>query len=298
MKKQKIDYLQWRNRLAEFTTPNMRIGTDIMLIKEGFGNPKDKPFRTDVTTCIIYIKGGAHFRINMKEFQAKAPCLVIIPCNAITETISTDDESMTRIIVMSREFTDQLFSVQHNVAHLLNDITSNPVIDLSGEESALISYYSMVKNLISRANTPYRLEAIKHLTLALFYSYTSTKHTTTQATKRERKDEIADQFFELLRQNYKQQRELSFYADNMFLTSKYLSSAVKEATGRSASDWIDEYVATESKALLYSTDQTIQQIAAELHFESQSLFGKFFKRVTGLSPRAYRNSIASVETDN
>ncbi len=75
-------------------------------------------------------------------------------------------------------------------------------------------------------------------------------------------------------------------------TAKYLSNAIKEATGRSASDWIDEYVATESKALLYSTTKTIQQIASELHFDSQSLFGKYFKRVTGISPREYRASIA------
>ncbi|MBO5692528.1 MAG: helix-turn-helix transcriptional regulator [Tidjanibacter sp.] len=75
-------------------------------------------------------------------------------------------------------------------------------------------------------------------------------------------------------------------------TAKYLSKAIKEATGRSASDWIDEYVATESKALLYSTTKTIQQIASELHFDSQSLFGKYFKRVTGISPREYRTSIA------
>lgn len=296
MTQQKIDYIQWRNRLEEFTSTNMRIGTDIMLIREGFGSIKDKPFRTDMTTCIIYLQGSVRFRINMKEFRAEAPCFVIMPCNAIVETLDTSDDAITRIVVMSRNFTDSLFSPQHNTSHLLMDIIANPVINLEGEENAIISYYSMLKNLVCRSVTPHRLEAIKHLTLALFYSFTSTKHTSSSTgTKHERKDEIYEQYIELLQQNYKRERELTFYAERMYLTPKYLSKAVKDATGESASEWIEKYVITESKALLYSTNMTIQQIATELNFESQSLFGKYFKRVTGISPRQYRNNLTAKE---
>lgn len=289
MSNPKIDYVQWRNRLGEFSTSDMRIGNDVILIKEGFGTLKDKPFRVDATTCIIYIKGWVRFRINMKELIAKAPCMIIMPYNAIIETLEMSEDLLTRILVMSREFTDSLFPTQTNVSHLLLDIMSNPIIDLSGEETALITYYSMVKNLICNSQSPYRLEAIKHLTLALFYSYTSQKHNNSSTeSKRERKDEISERFLEILQKNYKREREVGFYADALCLTPKYLSRAVKEATGKSAAEWIDEFVITESKALLYSTNQTIQQIADTLGFESQSLFGKYFKRVTGISPRAYR----------
>lgn len=299
MNEQKIDYLQWRNHLSDFTSANMRIGTDIMLIREGFDDLKDRPFKADVTTCIIYLQGSVRFRLNMKEFHAQAPCFVILPCDTIIETIYTSEDAISRIVVMSREFTDSLFSAQQRTFHLLMDVIANPVINLATEETAIISYYSMLKNLVCRSNTPYRLEAARHLTLALFYSFTSLKHSNNPtAGKRDRKDEIYDQFIELLQQNYKRERELSFYADRMCITTKYLSKAVKDATGRSASDWIEEYVVTESKALLYSTNQTIQQIATELHFESQSLFGKYFKRVTGISPRQYRSGIIASNTSD
>lgn len=295
MKDTKIDYVQWRDRLDEFTAPNMRIGTDVILVKEGFNNLKNKPFKTDVTTCIIYLRGSVRFRINMREFVAKAPCMIIMPYNAIIETIEASDDLLTRTLVMSREFTDSLFATQTNISHLYIDITSNPIIDLSGEEDALITYYSMLKNLICRSRSPHRLEAVKHLTLALFYSYTGQKHsensTSSSGGKRERKDEIYEQFVELLQQNYKRERGVEFYADKMCLTPKYLSKSVKDATGKSAAGWIDEYVITESKALLYSTDLTIQQISDSLGFESQSLFGKYFKRVVGISPRDYRRSV-------
>lgn len=294
MKNAKIDYVQWRDRLGEFSSHDMRIGTDVILVKEGFNTLKDKPFKVDVTTCIIYIKGQVRFRINMKEFVAKAPCMIIMPYNAIIETIEASDDLLTRVLVMSREFTDSLFATQSNVSHLYMDITSNPIIDLSGEENALITYYSLIKNLVCRSNSPYRLEAVKHLTLALFYAYTGQKHSENSGTsggKRERKDEIYEQFVGLLQQNYKREREIGFYAESMCLTPKYLSKTIKDVTGESATEWIERYVITESKALLYSTDLTIQQISDSLGFESQSLFGKYFKRVVGISPRAYRQQM-------
>lgn len=295
MSRAQIDYIQWRHRLDEISDTNMRIGTDILLVKDDFNMLKDRPFKTDVTTCIIYIQGSVRFRINMKEFRAEAPCMIIMPYNAIIETIEKSDDLVTRAVIMSRSFTDSLFSTQANISPLQVHITNNPIIDLKGAEDSLINYYSMLKNLICYSQSPFRLEAAKHLTLALFYAFTGQKHAESipdsASHKHERKDEIFDEFLELLRQNYKAERELTFYAEKMYLSPKYLSRAVKEASGKSASEWIDEYVVTESKALLYSTNQTIQQIADSLGFESQSLFGKYFKRVTGISPRSYRKQI-------
>lgn len=294
MQQSKIDYIQWRDRLREFTSSDMRIGTDVILVKEGFNNLKDKPFKTDVTTCIIYLRGWVRFRINMKEFRAEAPCMIIMPYNTIIETLEVADDILTRTLVMSREFTDSLFVPQANVSHLHIDITANPIIDLTGEEDALIHYYSMLKNLVCRSDSPYRLQAIRHLTLALFYSYTSQKHNNASASsenRRERKHEIYEQFMALLEKNYKREREVGFYAERLCLTPKYLSRTIKDTTGESVAKCIERYVITESKALLYSTDLTIQQIADSLGFESQSLFGKYFKRVVGSSPRIWRQNL-------
>jgi AraC-like DNA-binding protein len=63
---------------------------------------------------------------------------------------------------------------------------------------------------------------------------------------------------------------------------------VKSATGKFAIEWIDDYVMLEAKALLKSTNMTIQQISDELNFPSQSFFGKYFKRREGVSPKEYR----------
>lgn len=59
---------------------------------------------------------------------------------------------------------------------------------------------------------------------------------------------------------------------------------------KSAAEWIDDYVILEAKALLRSTNLTIQQISYELNFPSQSFFGKYFKRLTGMSPKEYKEN--------
>lgn len=88
---------------------------------------------------------------------------------------------------------------------------------------------------------------------------------------------------------HKKERRIDFYADKLQLSSKYLSQVIKNYSGKSAADWIDEYVVLEAKALLKSTNMTIQQISDELNFPSQSFFGKFFKRISGVSPKTYRD---------
>ena len=83
---------------------------------------------------------------------------------------------------------------------------------------------------------------------------------------------------------------MEFYADKMCLTPKYLSKVIKEKSSKSASEWIDNYVTLEARALLKSTNMTIRQISDELNFPSQSFFGKYFKRHQGMSPKEYRKN--------
>ena len=83
---------------------------------------------------------------------------------------------------------------------------------------------------------------------------------------------------------------MSFYAKQLNITPKYLSSVVKEVSGKTAARWIDESVILEAKALLKYSGMSIQEIAYHLNFSTQSFFGKYFKRYVGMSPLAYRNN--------
>jgi AraC-like DNA-binding protein len=67
-----------------------------------------------------------------------------------------------------------------------------------------------------------------------------------------------------------------------------MSSVIRSSSGKSAGEWIDERTVLEVKTLLKTTGMTIQQIADELNFPTQSSFGRYFKRIVGTSPKEYR----------
>lgn len=97
-------------------------------------------------------------------------------------------------------------------------------------------------------------------------------------------------FLRLVHANYMRHRSLDFYAEKLCISSKYLAVLVKEATGRSAIDWINEFVILEAKNLLRFSGKNIQQVSYALNFANQSSFGKYFKHLTGQSPSQYQKS--------
>ena len=95
---------------------------------------------------------------------------------------------------------------------------------------------------------------------------------------------------QLLEEHHVSERNVAFYADHLFLTPKHVSKVILEVSGKTPTQWIDEYVVLEAKSLLKYSNLTIQEIADYLNFSTQSVFGKYVKHKTGLSPREYKES--------
>ena len=194
-----------------------------------------------------------------------------------------------KTIAMSRDFSNALFTNIGDIHPLYSKVADTAVMNIENGGNVFGRYYSLLADLVRSPRTEFKLEAAKHLTLAMFYGYSYEQHGISEdGAGRNRRKELYTNFLELLRTNYKQHRDLTFYASALCITPKYLSQVVREVSGRSAMLCIEEYVITECKALLSSTTMTIQQIADAMNFPSQSVFGKYFKRVVGVSPKGYR----------
>jgi len=105
-----------------------------------------------------------------------------------------------------------------------------------------------------------------------------------------REYDIADRFITLIKEYNVESRKVSFYADKLNVSPKYLSVLVKKATGRHPTEWIDDYTVKEIKTRLISTDDSIQSISNELGFSTPSHMTKFFHDKTGSTPKEYRRS--------
>ena len=103
-----------------------------------------------------------------------------------------------------------------------------------------------------------------------------------------RKEELAYDYFMLVMKHYKEYKDVAFYAEKLCITPKYLTSVIKDVSGRPAKDWILEYVVLDIKSYLKNSSLNIQQIASQTKFSNQASLGRFFKQHTGMTPSAYR----------
>jgi AraC-like DNA-binding protein len=248
------------------------------------------PFRVDLTTFIICTKGTTRGKIGLKSYETAAPCMITVLADEILQYEHISDDFEGLFISMSKRLTENMLpDIQERLPVALS-VRQNPSMPLSEDELNLLkTYYYMLKKVVEKNENPHRSKIVRHLMMAFYYHSSSWLHKIEpREGESKRQNEVVERFLEFAEKHFKTERQVGFYAENMYLTPKYLSQIIKTNTGKSANDWIDDYVMLEAKALLKSSKLTIQQISDELHFADQSIFGKYFKRLEGVSPKEYR----------
>ena len=249
------------------------------------------PEKTNVAVSVICLKGKLEISINLKHYTFAENQIAIIPPCQILQFHGVSDDFSGRFIVMSENFMKQLqVNIEDRFSFFLYT-RENPLIQFSSQQITLcMGYYSMLDNTLRMKDNPKRIDNVKYLILAFFYSLNSISQGCQSLDKKQstRKDVIFESFYKLVQLHHKEHRNVSFYADKLCLTPKYFSTLIKEATGKTTRDWINESVILSAKALLKSTDMTIQEISIRLSFPNQSFFGKYFKTLVGKSPVEYR----------
>ena len=290
-RRNKITPLNWQSDFKD-DMDVISIDNDFILLDNIKIFPAFKyPFKVDVTTAMICTRGEMRGYFNMIHHTIKTPCLNIVLADQILqyEYISDDFEGLC--IILSKRFSDSLFvNVQERLPLALS-VKETPYIPLSSESLEMMkTYYGMFHKIVSQKDNPNRLDIVKHLTLAFFYHTGSQMHKLPEKGKKSKNEALLERFLDFVQKHYKEERSVGFYADKLCLTPKYLSTVIRQTSGKTAAEWIDQHIALEAKALLKSTNMTVQQISDQLNFPSQSFFGKYFKRMAGVSPREYKRS--------
>ena len=139
----------------------------------------------------------------------------------------------------------------------------------------------------------FRTNLVKALLLAMFYDMSNVIWRVGQSEDiktRKRADSLFTEFIALLEENVRTERRVSWYAEQIGITPKYLSEMVKQVSKRTPNEWIDNYVMLEIRVLLKNTTKSIKEIADAVNFPNQSFLGKFFKEHMGMSPSEFRKS--------
>lgn len=286
------------NKLESFDFSDVNQDSPYVIKNFVLSNNNDKfidinlnhPFSFAGIVFVICLKGSGRIKIDFKEYCTKENSVLIILPNQITESLEHSDDFFVELLAFSFDFLSDIpipkdFDMPRRIAQ-------RPMLNISEKEiQNLLRYHSFIIDTFKKKSSFFE-QIIKGLLYSLLMEvvtlYTEQESNENEKKTSSRKEEIVFQFLELLKDHYKIGRSSSYYADKMFITSKYLSSTLKKVTGRSINSWIDDAVIIGAKILLKSTNLTVLQISEDLNFPNSSYFGRFFKKHTGYTPKSYR----------
>lgn len=261
--------------------------------------------RFDGITVLMVMKGSLSIVISSETHCVEAGSVaVLLPNDLVIPDGAAQFPVEVYTLFLSREFIKGI-NFDIGVLKPRNFLSKCPVLTLDKEQQELmLSYLHLLHSCTcSNSAAPNQLGVIarsigRNLVVTLLYqlAYISEKLQLDDSvainvpTSRSRKMSYVQEFLTILEQYYRKERNVSFYADKLCISSKYLSLLMREATGLSAAAIIDRYVITEAKNMLRFSGDTIQQVSYKLNFPNQSAFGKYFKHLTGQSPTSFRSN--------
>lgn len=253
------------------------------------------PFRIDAFIVGICTEGEIEISINLNRVRIMKNQLFICTPNTVLQIFSSKNYS-SDAIALSEEFMGKINIDLQCIIPLFLKFGTKSKLLLSDEEVDMLRMdLQAVKRELKRPDSRFRTNIISCLLSTVVYRISDALDTrlTSLADEKEksiptRTEEYFANFTKLLSENYKQERSVAFYARSLCITPKYLTTIIKQVSGKSVSEWINALVILEAKTLLKNTSMSIQEIAYTLNFPNQSFFGSYFKRNTGMSPVQYR----------
>ena len=252
------------------------------------------PSRLNALIIGVGTEGETSLTSNLQEFRLKKDSLFIFSPKHILQ-VQSNNRFKAHLIVIAPDFLKRINIDTKRMMPLFLQFGSLPCMELTHAESqSLRSFISMVEQELKGSETDFSSEIIGGLIAATIYkvgdilTHSLTEHPEVDSPRHNRAEEYFRQFTELLGEHYKHERSVGFYARQLCITPKYLTTLIKRISGKSVSEWIDNYVILEAKTLLKYSNMSVQEIAYYLNFPNQSFFGSYFKRNAGMSPSQYK----------
>lgn len=234
--------------------------------------------------------GSISITVDITEHRMPADSIMVLRPGHHVSHYSVSEDFQGYVVVLSpSQISDVVPSMQTYLPIALQFL-KEPVIAIEEwEMKDIMEIYKLLRRRWEKSNESFAYKSFLSLCKVLFFEVlTLYSRRITQRPTTLRRDELLTQFIAMVERDYRAERSVTYYASKLFVTPKHLSATVRQASGYAAGVWIDWRVTAEAMQLLSDTGMSVQEISQTLNFKTQSLFGKYFKQHTGLSPREFR----------
>ncbi|MDO4160599.1 MAG: helix-turn-helix domain-containing protein [Prevotellaceae bacterium] len=278
------------------------IDGDIIILDDLRELPIEGSFQTEMTFILICVEGRMQVDINGKTYKVNVHDMLVCPPNVFLDNYMISPNFNSKIIGLSYSALQRMLNVNKDIWNMMLHLVKNPVFHLDDYLLELMeNYYTLLSFKLKHADDMYRKEVMHALFQAIFYDFCAilmpfmTNKNYTDSGNMKQGDLIVKKFIFLLSESQGKERSVSYFADKLCITPKYLSTVCKASSGKTALDWIHEYTIEVITQQLKYTDKTIKEICDDLNFPNLSFFGKFVKNHLGVSPKEYRKRFANTD---
>lgn len=279
--------------------------TDDILVSGSFESMSthlENAVRLNFFCMMTCVEGHIRVEVNNRPYDlSSGDSLITLPTMLVGNTMVSPQHKV-RIMGFSTRFLHKVMRQGSDTPKALENFHNNPVVHAGdfGDLSIYRYYAELIYfKLQEHGNPLLKNDILDHLFSALFCEMITDmlRNCSFDMIRRDnqgiegrykRGNDIFKLFIKEVSMDNGMHRSLSYFADRLCYTSKYVSTVVKQVSGRGALDWINEMTMEQIKYQLKHTSKSMKEIADDFQFPNQSFFGKYVKQHLGISPAKYR----------
>jgi AraC family transcriptional activator of pobA len=254
------------------------IDDDIILFDEFADVPlPNEPRRMDCIIVSLCTKGKAQYSVNTEKHLVTANDIIIINQGQITDDFLLSRDFNGIGLMISFDFFSEIVKGVHEISSVFLFSRTHPVSTLRTEEAEVFKeYYDLIKRKICDTSHHFRKDVVRSLLTTMLYDLGNVIYRLQQSTdtRQTRSESIFADFIKLLEKNFRSERRVGWYGQQLCITPKYLSETVKQISKRTPNEWIDNYVIMEIRVQLKNSTKSIKEIATNLHFPQPEFLWK------------------------
>lgn len=241
-------------------------------------------------TLVLVKRGTAHVEVDFFVYELRENTAITFAPKSTVRYVDMDDDFRCSMLSFNQD--EAIEAIPRPEPAFMDFMRRYPMGMIPAQRAAtMLANMADIDYFLNHNAGNHRIAIVRNIIQNILFELHDANKVQFLATEQQtkgRQDELFVQFIHLVYEYGDKEREVSFYADKLCITQRYLARILRQLSHETAKEIIDRHCVQEIKARLRTTNESIQSIAFDLRFPDQSFFTRFFKKQTGITPTEFR----------